>query len=84
MIHHDEKGEPRFSSQEKKNKIRHYVSDLLSSQDLKEVFASFKRHEYEFETFLRPMMREVVAESTFKEGTTDKIEIVEKDEKCWS
>ncbi len=30
------------------------------------------------------MMREVVAESTFKDGATDKIEVVEKDEKCWS
>ena len=37
------------------------VSDLLASQDLDEVFRSFKKHELEFETYLRPIMQEVLA-----------------------
>ena len=39
------------------------VSELLSSQDLNEVFASFKEHELEFESYLRPIMQDVIKES---------------------
>ena len=39
------------------------ISELLSSQDLNEVFKSFKEHEMEFETYLRPIMQEVIRES---------------------
>ena len=34
------------------------IAELLGSQDLKEVFKSFKEHELEFETYLRPILRE--------------------------
>ena len=39
------------------------ISELLASQKLDEVFKSFKQHELEFETYLRPVMQEVVRES---------------------
>ena len=38
------------------------ISDLLSTQKLQDVFASFKDHQLEFETYLRPIMQEVLVE----------------------
>jgi hypothetical protein len=38
------------------------IRDLLTSQSLEDVFKSFKEHELEFETYLRPIMQEVVRE----------------------
>lgn len=54
------------------------VSDLLASQDLDEVFKSFKKHELEFEGYLRPIMQEVLAEE-MQDGNGDLI----KDVRCW-
>jgi len=68
MMLMNEQREQGLDSKEHRQTMKVSVSDLLSSQDLKEVFNSFKKHEHEFETYLRPMMREVVAESTFKHG----------------
>ena len=46
------------------------ISELLASQKLDEVFKSFKQHELEFETYLRPVMQEVVRESAGAEPST--------------
>ena len=50
------------------------ISELLSSQDLNEVFRSFKDYELEFETYLRPIMQEVLKETPAVEtiGSSDK------------
>ena len=44
------------------------ISELLASQKLDDVFQSFKQHELEFETYLRPVMQEVVRESAGAES----------------
>ena len=46
------------------------ISELLASQKLDEVFKSFKKHELEFETYLRPVMQEVLRESAGAESNT--------------
>ena len=40
------------------------VREFLAAQDLNEVFESFKKHELEFESYLRPLMQEVVRETS--------------------
>ena len=48
------------------------ISDLLASQNLKEVFNSFKAHELEFSTYFRPIMQEVLKESGAQKERTDR------------
>ena len=55
-----QKRENESRSRESKRIFKGSVSDLLSSQNLDEVFKSFKEHELEFETYLRPIMQEVI------------------------
>ena len=84
MMQKNDQREQGLDKKELRQTMKVSISDLLSSQDLKEVFDSFKKHEHEFETYLRPIMREVVAESTFKHGEINEDEYIEQDEKCWS
>jgi len=55
------------------------IRDLLTSQNLEEVFKSFKEHELEFETFLRPIMQEVLRESNTKDSTGESIKTWDHD-----
>lgn len=57
--------EERFKQADKQppSKVKELtVSELLQAQSLDEVFESFKKYEMEFETYLRPLMRQVEEE----------------------
>ena len=55
-------------SKEKKSVFTGSISDLLASQKQEQVFESFRDHELEFVTYLRPIMQEVIKESDVLES----------------
>ena len=54
--------EESVNTAEKKHYFTGSIQDLLAFKTTDEVFNSFKENELEFETYLRPLMQDVIAE----------------------